>query len=75
MSIIIENTIEQMEQILDLWVISYDEDDQKYIARTCSYVVLNNDQLEQIKKMGLTIFSIQKIEHTLIVRFSSGGGY
>ena len=73
--IIVENTIQQMQEILDLWDITYDDEDEKYVARTNSYVVLDNEKLEWIGRMGLRIFSVERIEKTLLVRFSSGGGY
>lgn len=72
---LVENTVSQMQDALELWDIYYDETDEKYIARTNSYVVLNADQIEWIKTLGLSIFSVQKFEHTLTIRFSSGGGH
>ena len=50
-------------------------EDEKYVAKTNSMVVLNSEQIESIRRMGLFIFTVQKIDDTLIVRFSSGGGF
>ena len=70
-----EKTTDQLQTILEMWIVTYDEHDEKYIAENNSYVVLNSEQLEWIHQMGLTIFSIQKFDEKLIVRFSTGGGY
>ena len=70
-----EKTTDQLQTILEMWVVTYDEHDEKYIAENNSYVVLNSEQLEWIHQMGLTIFSIQKFDEKLTVRFSTGGGY
>ena len=70
-----QKTIDQLQTILEMWVVTYDRHDEKYIAETTGYVILDSEQLEWIHKMGLTIFSIQKFEKKLTVRFSSSGGY
>lgn len=70
-----QKTVDQLQSILEMWVVTYDRHDEKYMAETTSYVILDADQLEWIHKMGLTIFSVQKFEEKLTVRFSSGGGY
>ena len=70
-----EKTTDQLQTILEMWIVTYDAHDEKYIAETNSYVVLNSEQLEWIHQMGLTVFSIQKIDEKLIIRFSTGGGY
>ena len=72
---IVEKTIDQLQTILEMWVVTYDRLDEKYIAETNSYVILNSEQLEWIHQMGLTVFSIQKLDEKLTVRFSTGGGY
>jgi len=66
---------DQLQCILEMWVVTYNEDNEKYIAETNSYVILNSEQLEYIHQMGLTVFSIQKFDEKLTVRFSTGGGY
>jgi len=66
---------DQLQSILEMWVVTYDRDDEKYLAETTSYVILNSEQLEWIHQMGLTVFSIQKFDEKLTVRFSTGGGY
>jgi len=68
-----ERIVANIESILDLWDITYDKSDEKYIAKTNSNVILNSEQIEWIGKIGLSIFSVQKYDETLIVRFSSGG--
>ncbi len=70
-----QKTIDQLQTILEMWVVTYDRHDEKYLAETTGYVVLNSEQLEWIHQMGLTIFSIQKFEKKLTIRFSTGGGY
>lgn len=75
MSVVEEKVVNQLQFILDLWTVTYNVADEKYVAKTNSMVVLNSDQIEEIRRMSLSIFSVQKIEDTLIVRFSSGGGY
>ncbi len=70
-----EETADQLQSILEMWIVTYDEHDKKYIAETNSYVMLNSEQLEWIHEMGLTVFSIQKFDEKLTVRFSTGGGY
>jgi len=73
-SVIEEKVVNQLQFILDLWTVTYNVADEKYVAKTNSMVVLNSDQIEEVRRMGLFIFSVQKYEDTLIVRFSSGGG-
>ncbi len=73
MSVIEEKVVNQLSFILDLWTVTYNVEDQKYIAKTDSMVVLNSEQIEKIRRMGLFIFTVQKFDDTLIVRFSSGG--
>lgn len=75
MSVIEEKVVNQLQFILDLWTITYNVEDEKYVAKTNSMVVLNSEQIEDIRCMGLFIFTVQKIDDTLIVRFSSGGGF
>ena len=75
MSVIEEKVVNQLQFILDLWTVTYNVEDEKYVAKTNSMVVLNSEQIENIRRMGLFIFSIQKFDDTLIVRFSSGGGF
>ncbi|MCZ6582760.1 MAG: hypothetical protein O6761_06290 [Thaumarchaeota archaeon] len=70
-----QKTADQLQTILEMWVVTYDRHDEKYLAETTAYVILDSEQLEWIHKMGLTVFSIQKFDEKLIVRFSSGGGY
>lgn len=69
----LEEEIAYVESILDLWDITYDKSDEKYIAKTNSNVVLDSEQIEQMGKLELTIFTVQKFDETLVVRFSSGG--
>jgi len=66
--------VAQLQNILDLWKVTYNVEDEKYVAKTNSLVILNSDQIEWIGHMGLSVFSIQRYEDTLTVRFSSGGG-
>jgi len=73
MSAVEEKVVNQLCEILDLWDVTYNVADEKYVAKTNSLVVLNPEQIEWIAHMGLSIFSIQKYDETLIVRFSSGG--
>lgn len=73
MTMIEDQTLSQMQSILELWDVTYDSDDEKYIARTNSFVILDPEQIEWIGKMGLYIFSVQKFGGTLSVKFSSGG--
>ena len=73
MSAIEEKVVKQLEQILGLWNVTFNVEEEKYIAKTNSLVVLNPEQLEWISQMGLSIFSVQKYEDTLTVKFSSGG--
>lgn len=75
MSVIEEKVVNQLQFILDLWTVTYNVADEKYVAKTNSMVVLNSEQIEKIRRMGLFIFTVQKIDDTLIVRFSSGGGF
>ncbi len=70
-----QKTADQLQTILEMWVVTYDHHDEKYIAETNAYVILNSEQLEWIHQMGLTVFSIQKFDKKLTVRFSTGGGY
>ncbi len=73
MSKIEEKVVDQIQCILELWRVTYNVEDEKYIAKTNSMVVLNPEQIEWISKLGLSIFSVQKYEDTLTVIFSSGG--
>ncbi len=75
MSAIEEKVVNQLSSILELWSVTYNVEDEKYIAKTNSMVVLDAEQIEWIREMHLYIFSVQKFDDTLIVRFSSGGGY
>lgn len=75
MSVIEEKVVKQLLSILDLWSVTYNVEDEKYIAKTNSFVILNCEQIEWINQMGLSIFSIQKYEDTLTVKFVSSGGY
>ena len=58
-----------------MWDVSYDASDEKYVARTNANVVLDPEKIEWIGSFGLRIYSIEKSDITLRVRFSSGGGY
>ncbi len=68
----VEEIILNLQSILDLWDVTYDGMDEKYIAKISSSVVLNSEQIEWIAKMGLHIFTVQKYEDVLIVKFSAG---
>ena len=70
-----QKTIDQLQTILEMWVVTNDRNDEKYLAETSSLAILDSEQLEWIHKMGLTVFSIQKFDKKLTVRFSTGGGY
>ena len=70
-----QKVADQLQTILEMWVVTYDRHDEKYLAETTSYVILDSEQLEWIRLMGLTVFSIQKFDKKLSIRFSSGGGY
>lgn len=74
MSVVEERVVKEIQSILDLWIVTYNVADEKYIAKTNSMVVLNSEQIERIGDMRLYIFSVQKYDDTLIIRFSSGGG-
>ena len=69
-----EKIVNQLSSILELWNVTYNADDEKYFAKTNSSVVLSSEQIEWIGKMGLYIFSIQKYDDTLTVKFISAGG-
>ena len=73
MSKVEEKVVDQLQCILDLWRVTYNVEDEKYIAKTNSLAVLNSEHIEYIRKLGLSIFSVQKTEHSIIVRFSDGG--
>ena len=64
-----QKTIDQLQSILEMWVVTYDRHDEKYLAETSSLAILDSEQLEWIQKMGLSIFSIQKFDKKIIVRF------
>lgn len=66
---------DQLQSILEMWMVMYDRQDEKYLAETTTYVVLDSEQLEWIHKLGLSIFSIQKFDKKLTIRFSTDGGY
>lgn len=68
-----EDMISSLELILDLWDVTYDKQDDKYVAKIESFAVLNSEQIGYINKLGLKIFSVQKYEETLIIRFSAEG--
>ena len=70
-----QKTIDQLQTILEMWVVTYDRHDEKYLAETTYDVFLDSEHLEWIHKMRLTVFSIQKFDKKLSVRFSTGGGY
>ncbi len=70
-----QSTTDQLQAILETWVVTFDRHDEKYLAETTFYVILDSEQLERIHQMGLTVFSIQKFDKKLTVRFSTGGGY
>ncbi len=69
-----EKATDHLQCILEMCIVTYDEDDEKYIAETNSNVIINYEQLEWIHQMGLTVFSIQKSDEKLTIRFSTGGG-
>ena len=66
---------DHIQCILEMWVVTYDRYNEKYLAETTSYLTLDSNQLERIHEMGLTIFSIHNSDKKLIVEFSTGGGY
>ena len=70
-----QKIVDHLQSILEMWVVTYDRHDEKYLAESTSYVILDSEQLEWIHLMGLTVFSIQKFDKKLTVRFSTGGGY
>lgn len=74
MSVIEEKVVSQLSEILELWSVTYNVEDEKYIAKTNSLIVLNSEQLEWIGHMGLSIFSIQKYDETITIKFASYGG-
>jgi len=70
-----EKIAEHIQDILKIEEVTFDKDGEKYIAKTNSNVTLNCEQLGEIHHMGLTVFSIQKSDEELTIRFSTGGGY
>lgn len=66
---------DHIQGILEMWVVTYDRCSEKYLAEITSYAELTTEQLARIHELGLTIFSIQKYDKKLTIRFSSGGGY
>lgn len=69
-----EKVVMQLRELLDLWHVTYNVEEEKYVAKTNSFVVLTAEQIEWIGQLGLTIFSIQKYVNTLVVKFVSVGG-
>lgn len=70
-----EKTVKQLRSILDLWSVTYNVQDEKYVVKSNSIVTLDANQLDWINNtMGLKIFSISKYEDNLIIKFSTGGG-
>jgi len=51
-----QKIIDQLQTILEMWVVTYDRHDEKYLAETTAYVILDSEQLEWIHQMGLTVF-------------------
>ncbi len=70
-----ENMILDLQAILDLWDITYDSSDEKYVAKIKSFVILSSEQIGYVNNLGLRIFSIQKYEDTLMIQFSNSGNY
>jgi len=75
LSAVEERIVKQIQSILESWHVTYNVADEKYVAKADVCVVLDSEQIEWIGNMGLRIFSVQKYGDTIIVRFSSGGGY
>jgi len=73
MSAVEERVVNQIQEVMQLWTITYNVEEEKYVARTNSMVVLDAEQLEWMRYMGLHIFSIQKYNDTLTIKFTSGG--
>jgi len=73
MSAVEEKVVNQLQEIMQLWNITYNVAEEKYVAKTNSMIVLDAEQLEWIRHTGLQIFSIQKYEDSLTIKFSSGG--
>lgn len=69
-----EKVVNQLREILESWYVTYNVEDEKYVAKTDVCVVLDSEKLEWINQMGLSIFSILKYEKTLTIRFVSTGG-
>lgn len=70
-----ENITSNLQTILDLWDVTYDKEDDKYVAKIRSFAVLSSEQIGYANNIGLKIFSIQKYNETLIIRFSAGGSF
>ena len=70
-----QKIVDLLQSVLEMWVVTYDRHDEKYLAETSSLAILDSEQLEWIHQIGLTVFSIQKFDKKLTVRFSTGGGY
>ncbi len=68
-----DDVAEKIADVLDMWDITYDSEEEKYIAKTNSFVVLNPEQIEWMRQLGLYIFSVQRFDETLTVKFSPGG--
>jgi len=73
MSAIEERVVNQLQKVMELWNITYNVEEEKYIAKTNSMVVLDAEQIDWVRYMGLQIFSIQKYNDTLTIKFSAGG--
>ena len=61
----LENTLSQLENILEDWEIAFDDIDSKYIVKNCHNFNLNQEQLGWIYSMGLLIFDIHRYDEVV----------
>ncbi len=69
MNPIFEETTYQLQQVLDLFDVKYDEEDEKYVAITSVATVVDPEKIESIMRLDLMIYSIQKFDDTMTIRF------
>jgi len=73
MSVNIHATQKYLESILDIWSVTYDGIDEKFVIEATNRVVLNNEQIEWINKLDLRIFSVAINDNIITIRLIEGG--